>query len=324
MKRLLSLDKAAETVVKTCLNVKPEEVFLVITDTEKEKIGRAIFEAGLRVGCEAILAVMKPRTRHGEEPPAPIAEMWSHVDVFAAPTSFSLTHTQARKNATARGARGATLPMITEEIFVETMSVDYYEVKKKCEQMKSAFEGVRQVEVRSQLGTKLTMSVEGRERLIDTGILHEKGAFGNLPAGEFFIAPVEGTANGVAILDGSIAGVGVLKEPVRVEVKDGYAVNIAGGEEAEKLKQILSSAPEAYRKEAYNIAEIGVGCNFGARIVGNILEDEKVYGTVHIAFGDNSTIGGKTVAGIHIDAMITKPTLLADGREIIKEGEWQI
>ena len=320
----MSLEKAAETVVKTCLNVKPNETLLVITDTEKEKIGRAIFEAGLRVGCEALLAVMKPRSRHGEEPPKPIADMWAAVDAFAVPTKFSLTHTQARKNATAKGARGATLPMITEEIFVETMGVDYYEVKKKCEQMREAFEGVKQVEVRSPLGTSLTMSVEDRERLMDTGILHGKGAFGNLPAGEFFIAPVEGTANGLAVLDGSIAGIGVLKEPVRVEVKDGYAVNISGGAEAEKLKEILSSAPEAYRKEAYNIAEIGVGCNFGARVVGNVLEDEKVYGTVHIAFGDNSTIGGKTVAGIHIDAIITKPTLLVDGKEIIKDGKWLI
>ena len=97
----MGMKEAAEAAVKTCLNVKLGETFLVITDTEKESIGKALFEAGLDAGAETLLTLMKPRTRHGEEPPRPIAEMWTRVDVFVAPTKFSLTHTQARKNATA-------------------------------------------------------------------------------------------------------------------------------------------------------------------------------------------------------------------------------
>jgi leucyl aminopeptidase (aminopeptidase T) len=320
----LSLEKAAETVVKECLNISPQETFLVITDTEKEEIGRAIFNAGLKIGCEAILAVMKPRSRHGEEPPKPVAEMWLHSDVFVAPTKYSLTHTQARKNATARGARGATMPGITHEIFTQTMGIDYTMVKENCEKMRKALEGAKRVEVTSPLGTDITMSIEGREILVDNGILHDKGAFGNLPAGEVFVAPVEGTANGVIVSDGSIAGIGVLKNPVKIKVEEGYAVEITGEAEAEMLKRSLESAPPQYKKEAYNIAELGLGCNFGARVVGNILEDEKVYETIHIALGDNSTIGGKTVAGIHIDCLLTKPTLKVDGKEIVTNGKWQI
>lgn len=320
----MRLQEAAETVVKKCLNVNPKEVFVVITDTEKEEIGRSIFEAGLQIGCEPLLAVMKPRTRHGEEPPTPIAELLLASDVFVAPTKYSLTHTQARKNATAKGARGATMPGITTEIFIQTMSIDYLKVKENCEKMREALKGVKKVVATSPAGTAITMSIEGREILVDSGILHERGAFGNLPAGEVFVAPVEGTANGLIVFDGSIAGVGTLKEPVKIKVKDGYAIEITGGAEAEQLKRILESAPSQYKKEAYNIAELGLGCNYGAKIVGNILEDEKVYETVHIALGDNSTIGGKTIAGIHIDGLITKPTLKADGKEIVAEGKWQI
>ena len=315
----VSLERAAEAAVKTCLGVKGGENFLVITDTEKEAIGRALFKAGLDVGADALLVVMKPRTRHGEEPPKPIAEMWAHCDAFLAPTKFSLTHTQARKKAIDAGARGATMPGVTEEMFLETMGIDYAKVKKYCERMKKVLDGAKEIRIKSALGTNLTVSIKGRTPIMDTGILHRKGDFGNLPAGEIFVAPVEGSANGRIVFDGSVAGVGILTEPMRVEVKDGYAVNITGGG-AGQIKKLLEPAG----KEAYNIAEAGVGCNFGAKIVGNILEDEKVYKTAHIALGDSSTIGGKVKAGVHLDGLVKRPIFIVDGKEIIKDGNWLV
>ncbi len=313
--------KAAETAVKTCLGVKPGEKFLVITDTETKEIGEALFQVGLDTGAEAILTVMKPRTRHGEEPPEPIAEMWKTVDVFIAPTKYSLSHTQARERATESGARGATMPGITPEMFVETLAVDYTIIKEYNERMKKALMGKKTVRVTTELGTDITLSIEGREILTDDGILHEKGAFGNLPAGEVFIAPVEGTANGTIVVDGSFAAIGILSEPVKITVENGFATKIEGGPEAEKLKEMLASVN---KKEAYNIAELGIGSNLNAKIVGNILEDEKVYKTVHIALGDNSTIGGHTKAGIHLDGIIKNPTLIADGEVLIEKGEWKV
>ena len=315
----VSLERAAEAAVKTCLGVKEGENFLVLTDTEKEAIGRALFKAGLEVGADAQLVVMRPRTRHGEEPPKPIAEMWARCDVFVAPTKFSLTHTQARKKAIDAGSRGATMPGVTEEMFLDTMGIDYSKVKEYCERMKRVLDGAKEIRIKSTLGTDLVVSVEGRVPIMDTGILHSKGDFGNLPAGEIFVAPVEGSANGLIFFDGSVAGVGILTEPMRVEVKDGYAVNITGGG-AGQIKKLL----EPVGKEAYNIAETGVGCNFGAKIVGNILEDEKVYETVHIALGDSSTIGGNVKAGIHLDGLVKRPVFIVDGKEIIKDGKWLV
>ncbi|MEM2213292.1 MAG: aminopeptidase [Candidatus Nezhaarchaeales archaeon] len=312
------LRKAADIIVKTCLGVKAGEKFLVITDTEKEIIGRAIAERGWEVGAETILVVMKPRTRHGEEPPEPLAIMWPKVDVFIAPTKYSLTHTQARKKATEAGARGATMPMITMDIFIEGMGVDYNVVKSNCDRLLKTLRGSKEIKVISPLGTDVKFLVEGREFIADTGILTEKGSFGNLPAGEVFVAPVEGTANGVVVFDGAVAGIGALKTPVKVLIKDGFAIEFEGGDEAEKLKQLLSSVGV---KEAFNIAEFGIGVNPGARIVGNILMDEKVYRTVHIAFGDNSTIGGRVKAGIHLDGIMTRPTVYVDDKVIIKDGE---
>ncbi len=305
--------------MEKCLNVQKNELFLIITDTETEIIARAIFEEGLRIGAETIITVMKPRAHHGEEPPKAIAELWKNSDVYVAPTQYSLSHTQARKDASQCGARGATMPGITIDIFMEALSTDFNYVKQLNEKLSKLFEGKEKVRITTKMGTDISFSIKGRKFILDNGLLHNKGDFGNLPAGEIYIAPVEGTANGKIIADGSIASIGKLRNPVEVVVKDGYAVEINGGEEAFMFKKILESAET---KEAFNIAEFGIGTNPNAKVIGNILEDEKAFHTIHIALGDNSTFGGKVKAGIHLDMVIKNPTVTADNTTIIEEGNF--
>ena len=165
------------------------------------------------------------------------------------------------------------------------------------------------------------MTIDGRSVDRATGLLFKPGDFGNLPAGEVYVAPVEGSAEGKLVFDGSIASVGLLRKPVTVAVKNGYATQITGGREATKFDGLLGAVQ---KKEAYNIAELGVGCNPKGRLIGIILEDEKIYGTVHVALGDNSTFGGSVQAGIHLDGIMLKPTVFLDDRIVIKDGAWVI
>jgi leucyl aminopeptidase (aminopeptidase T) len=314
--------KTAENVLRTSLAVKPSEKFLTITDGVTYPIGHAFFEAGKKIGSESILVVIKERTRHGEEPPAPVAKTWEDSEVFIVPTKYSLTHTQARKAATQAGARGATMPQITPAMFrVGAITADYSEVSNLCAKIGSLMDKASEVRITSKRGTDIKMSI--RERLVerDTGILHKQGDFGNLPAGEVYVAPVEGSAEGTLVFDGSIASIGVLKKPVTVDVKEGFATSILGGPEASKFDSLLKAVN---KKEAYNIAEFGVGCNPKGRLIGIALEDEKVYGTVHVALGDNSTFGGKVQAGIHLDGIMLKPNMFLDRNQVIKEGTWVI
>jgi leucyl aminopeptidase (aminopeptidase T) len=314
--------RTAENILKTNLAAQPGERFLTITDVDTYPIGRAFFEAGLKVGTESILSVMKERTRHGEEPPPPVARAWESSDVFIAPTKYSLSNTQARKAANQAGARGATMPTITTAMFkTGAITADYSKVSMLCEKMGTLMDKAHRARVTSKAGTDITMSIEGRLKGRDTGLLHKRGDFGNLPAGEVYVAPVEGSAEGTLVFDGTIASVGVLKKPVAVTVKEGFATNITGGREAKKFNTLLSSVQ---KKEAYNVAELGVGCNPKARLIGNPLEDEKVVGTVHVALGDNSTIGGNVQAGIHLDGIMLKPTMFLDDKIVIKDGAWTI
>ncbi len=307
----------ARTAVRECLGVKAGEQVVVITDAGTREVGVSLWEQAREAGAEAILVEIIPRSVHGEEPPAVVAELMRISDVVLAPTSKSLSHTKARREANAAGTRIATLPTITADIAERTLEADYAAIARLSEQVAAVLSEGKKARLTTALGTDLSMDIEGRQGEPDTGLYTESGAFGNLPAGEAYIAPVEGTASGVAVIDGAIAGIGLLDEPVRLVVENGYAIKIEGGAGARQLEEML--AP--FGSEGRNIAELGIGTNDRARLTGIILEDEKVLGTVHLALGNNASFGGKVTVGIHLDGILTKPTLEVDGRVIMREGE---
>ena len=309
----MSLESGAKTAVDICLGIKKRETALIITDTETEKIGQALFKAASESAKEALYVVMKPRSRHGEEPPDAILEMMKRVDVIIAPTRFSLTHTQARKIANRMGARIATMPGITEEMMSKGgMTADFKEVERSIRKLAKHLKG-KTAHLTTPLGTDLEMKLNPKKWIFqDTGICKKPGLYINLPAGEVFIPPNEGTANGTLFIDGAFPE--KLDKPVEVEIKDGMAEKFKGASKVQK-------ALDKQGKKARNVAELGIGMNPKAKIIGNVLEDEKVLGTVHIAFGDNSTFGGKVKCGIHVDGIITKPTLEIDDVVVLNKGK---
>jgi len=308
----------ARVAVKTCMGVKPGEEVLVVTDPPRLKIARALVEAAREAEAETSLMCMRVGKRHGEEPPAPVASAMCAADVVLAPTTFSITHTQARAKACEAGARVATMPMVTEDIVCGgAMLADYIEVGELTMKVAALLNEAAEAELETPAGTRLRMGIAGRRAHPDTGIYHKPGDFGNLPAGEAFIAPLERTGEGRVVVDGSM--VDLLHGEIGIVIKGGRATEISGPYAVE-LEKMLRDAGD----EAYNLAELGVGTNPKARLIGNVLEDEKVLGTCHIALGDNSTFGGKVRVGVHIDGILLRPTLKLDGRAILKDGKFTI
>lgn len=313
----LSLKRGCQVVLKDCLDVKSGEKVLIVTDDAKLKIGSALYEEAKNLGAEAMLMVMEPRKVSGEEPPAPIAKAMEEADVVVCPTVSSLTHTNARINAAKRGVRIATMPGITEEMFTQgAITADYKEVETltlRLTDLLSQAENVRLVKD----GLTLTMSLKGRKGVASTGVYKSQGMSGNLPSGEAYIAPLEGTAQGEMIIDGSMVGVGKLAVPLYVKVVDGQLTEIKG-QDADKIQILLANERNA------SLGELGIGTNKKAILCGIILEDEKVYGTVHIAFGTNTSFGGQVKADCHMDGVILKPDLYLDGVLIMKQGEFLV
>ncbi|HEB10537.1 MAG TPA: aminopeptidase [Spirochaetales bacterium] len=311
----MSLNKGTEIILKTCLAAKPGERVLIVTDTAKMDIGQALFEKAIQLDLEAMMLVMKPTGVPGREPPEAVAEAMKKFDIVLCPTQDSLTHTQARKAACDNGARIATMPGITEDMFSKgALTADYREVALLSDRVTELLNQAETVRIEKE-GKSLTMSIKGRQGISSRGLYHQPGSSGNLPTGEAYIAPVEGTAEGETIIDGSIANIGILKAPLLVHVEKGMAVSFKGPD-AERLEKILGQ-----NQKARNIGELGIGTNPIARLIGNILEDEKVFGTVHIAFGSNATFGGLTQAGIHIDGIILKPSLYLDEKLVVENGK---
>jgi len=319
----MTLLDGARTTMRVCLGVKRGERVLVLTDNTRQNIADALYKAAVDLGADAMMMVMLPRSRHGEEPSDPIANLMKMMDVIVAPTEFSLSHTQARKKANDAGARIATMPTITEEMMGKGgMTADFKEVRKTVGKTHRKALKFKEVDIRTKLGTDLHLSFGRRKWIEDTGLLHRRGVFGNLPAGELFIAPMEGKANGTLVVDGSFGGIGRVDRPIRIRVEGGFAEKITGGKSAKKLRDMLKKHERLLDDPhmAYNIAEFGIGLNPKAKIIGNPLEDEKVMGTIHVAIGDNSTFGGKVKAGIHVDGIVNSPNVGNDDRMLIVNG----
>ncbi len=312
------LSQAARVAVTQCLGARSGEKMLVITDEPLKDIGRALFDAGREAGCETILCEIIPRKNSGEPPPEPLPDFWKRFDLFLAPTSRSLTHTRARKEASEAGVRGATLPGITADTMARCLAADYDAIAERSVRLARILSEGKVAKVTSKAGTDITLSIAGREGIADTGLLTAKGAFGNLPAGEAFLAPVEGSAEGVIVVDGSIGDTGVLVEPITLVVQGGFVTEIRGGEKAERVRKLL----EPYGRDAFSIAELGVGTNDRARLVGNVLEDEKVMGTVHIAVGASQGIGGTVQVPIHLDLVVLDASLTIGGTPVLDAGQY--
>lgn len=307
---------ASTIAIRDCMGARGGETVLVVTDEPLRGIGYALRQAARDLGHDVILVEMLPRKTNGEEPPALVAELMTRADVVLCPTSKSLTHTDARRAATAAGARVGTLPGVTEDIMVRCMNADYHRIADRTHRLCALLEQTATIRVQAPAGTDIVLPVAGRSAHASSGLFRERGQWGNLPTGEAYLAPVEGQSNGVVVVDGSMAGVGVTTQPIRVVVEDGYATQITGGAEADRLIALL----EPHGRDGRNVAEFGIGTNDRARLTGVILEDEKVMGTIHIAFGDNKSMGGTVRVASHLDGLVKQPTVWFDDRKVMDAG----
>ena len=309
------ITQIARQLLKQNLALSEEEQLLIIYDESTLIIGESFFTAGIELGARSMLLRIQPLGKNGVEPPPVVARAMMEADVVIAATAHSLTHTQARKAACNAGARIATMPGITEDMFFSgPITADYDKVAFYTKKLKKLLDSAERAVITKE-GYSLKMNLAGRQGNASTGLFWEKGSSGNLPSGEAYIAPLEGSAEGEVIIDGSLSGLGKLNTPLKFSFSQGYLVDIKGPDK-EKLEKLLGD-----NKLARNLAELGIGTNDRARITGIILEDEKVYGTVHIALGSNDTFGGTVAAGIHLDGVILQPDLYLDNILVIRQGK---
>jgi leucyl aminopeptidase (aminopeptidase T) len=306
----------ARRALLECLGLKRNETLAVVCDPPCQEVGEAFYSAATGICREAVMIKILPRLQNGNEPPAPVGEWFAAFDVAVMPTSRSLTHTQARRSACAKGARIATLPGITAEVFLRTMKTDWEKMGRATRKVAADLTAASSVQIKTEKGTDLSFKIGGRHAKPDDGRISVRGTYGNLPAGEAYLAPFEGTAEGTLVVDGSFPLAGLLSEPLVFTIHKGKVAKVSGHPCCKELEKIF----QKYHEPSRNIAEFGVGTLDTAIITGNVLEDEKAIGTIHIAVGDNSSMGGTVKVPVHLDGIVRNPSVWLDGRPWMEHG----
>ena len=305
----------AARALETLLRVGPGCTVLVVADPPTLAIGRAFREAAARLGAAASLYEL-PADRPIRAVPPDLRELLAALrpavpdlvilNILAgiaeeAPMRVALLDLQM-----SLGARVGHAPGI-DEVMMTTgpMSADYAALAAATDALTRRFDGADRICLTGPGGTDLTLGIRGRGFQSDLGVVN--GAMCNLPAGEIWCAPVEDATDGILVCDGSIGGLGRVEQPVRIEVAQGRIGRIGGGtpDLLRKLEELLG-VDDAARV----IGELGIGLNPGARITGNLLEDEKACRTAHLAFGYNLDMpGGRNGSKTHRDFLFHRPTL---------------
>ena len=313
----MTLMDGAVNAVQTCMGVKRGEKVCVVSDEASEMLARAVFRASADITHRTCHVIIPPPDRGSCEPPEPVAWAMSHSDVVFILTQRSLTHTMARIKANDAGARIASMPGINEHMMSRGgMLADYLgvdrEVKKLCRKLK----GRKEIHLSSDLGTDIRIPISGRNWVsADNGLCRKEGGFTNLPAGSVFIPPVEFKAEGLLYFDAGVEG--EIDNPVRLKIREGRIDKVPKYAKLENWTDLEDPHSTV-------LSQVGFGMNPAATVVGNILQDEKALGTVHVGFGENRSFGGKIRCRHHFQGIIKEPTVEIDGEVIIEKGSFVI
>jgi 2,5-dihydroxypyridine 5,6-dioxygenase len=309
----------AMKVMSQCAGVKPGENVVITCDTNKMRMAEALAAAAYAVQGIPTIVAFPPTGAHGAQVPKSVVGAAANSDVLIMPTSWSMTHTDARIEAIKNGSRVCTMCEVTEDcLCAGGILGDFEENDKLGRKLGKLIENGNEIRMTSPAGTDLTAEITGRPVQYETGLFRNPGQFAALPNSELNIAPIEGTTNGIIVGDVRLMGYGVIREePVTIEVVEGKVANISGERAAEYLNTTLKAFND---KTAYNLAEFAVGLNPASREYATNLEDLGKLGFGHHGIGSNYAFGGKVTAPCHIDIIYSQASLEIDGQLILNEG----
>lgn len=306
-----------------CAGVKPGENVVIACDTNKLRLAEALAAAAYAVGGVPVIAAFPPTGAHGAQVPKTVVGAAAASDVLFMPTSWSMTHTDARIEAIKNGSRVCTMCEVTEDcLCTGGILGDFEENDRLGRKIGAVIAEGTHIRMTSAAGTDIAAQIKNRPIQYETGLFREPGQFAALPNSELNVSPIEGTAEGIIVADVRVMGYGVVRrEPVAIEVKDGQVVSVSGGAAADYLADTLRSFEDP---AAYNLAEFAVGLNPAARTYATNLEDLGKLGFGHNGIGSNYAIGGRVAAPCHIDVIYSAASLEIDGRLLLKQGRCMI
>jgi leucyl aminopeptidase (aminopeptidase T) len=310
---------ACTTLLDVCAKCKKDEKILIVTDSDSLIIAQALWDAAEDYPNKSLI-MMPTQTMHGQEPTALVAAAMMEADVIFRPTTFSISSTEAKRNACAKGARDINCSDYDLRMLESGgLYADFEAIGPVLDRVAELYQG-NDIEIMTPMGTHITANITGRSNLPQYGRSIVPGQASSPPDIECAIGANRGTMNGIAYIDGSIPHpkLGLITEPIKLTVKKSIIVKIEGGKQARILSDILAAYNDP---KVYHIGEIGIGMNPACELTGRMLEDEGCNGTVHFGIGDDRGFGGDVNCPIHLDAVFCNPTLSVDGKVLLRDGK---
>jgi leucyl aminopeptidase (aminopeptidase T) len=313
----LELVRPMRVLVEEISDVSPDDTAVVITDDTRLEIAKALAGVLRSAGVVTAVTIIPREVRGAVEPPDMAGAIMSAADYAFLLTSNNIVHTDIHREAQAAGTEIAAMWGASKDLFLNGPSPENYEeVDRRISTLKGRLQETSRVRITTDAGTDVVFDI-GSRPVIALGIKeNDKSSVADFPQGEVAVAPVEGSATGTVVVDVGIDVVGLVETPIELEFEDGVVKNVEGDVEAAELRKMIDQSDD----NATNLAEFAIGANDGARIVDHIKETKKKLGTIHLAIGDSNTIGGEVKSDLHIDGIVSKPTVHFDGEAIMEDG----
>ncbi|MBA4421937.1 MAG: hypothetical protein C0390_02405 [Syntrophus sp. (in: bacteria)] len=315
------MNEVAEKVVTQVLALKAGETVCILRDTEEDSgpFAAILSRAALRAGAEPVSLIIVPRTVGGQELPEPVAGAFLRCSAIINLAKWAIVHSRAVSAALGAGARTCNLRGFNDGMLESPgVTTDYEVVRRNALAVDVLLEQAREIRFMTAEGSDVTMRLCGRKGKAQTGFADEPGRFSGLPDGESTVAPLEGTTQGCIVNPYIIDKIGRVDEPFRMEIKDGWIVNVEGGKQARQLLELFEKSDSNARRIA---SQFALGMNPDCRIFPDTKEVSKRLGTLHVAMGDNISLGGAVQCGLHIDIVILNPTVWLDGKMVLEDGK---
>jgi 2,5-dihydroxypyridine 5,6-dioxygenase len=313
--------EVAQKVVGQVLGLKPGETVTILRDTEEDSapFAQILSREAMRVGAEPVSMIIPPRTVGGQELPEPVAGAFLRSSALINITKWPIIHSRAVSTALGAGCRSCNLRAFADGMLESPgITTDYEVVRRNALATDALLEKARMVRFTTAEGSDITMELCGRKGKAQTGFADRPGTFSGLPDGESTVAPKEGTTQGCIVNPYIIDKIGQVDEPFRMEIKDGFIVNVEGGKQAARLLDLFEKSDPNARRAA---SQFALGMNPDCRVIPDTKEVSKRLGTLHVAMGDNISLGGTVQSGLHIDIVILNPTVWLDDKKILENGK---
>ncbi len=318
----MSIIENAGYIVNDWLKLKPEDRFLIVTNSKHIDDICVIKDIAEKAGVfSVILVIPENKTQIGTF----FNSIQSTLDLFTAimgAAEYSLLTNKAVSESVKKGARFLSFPMSTNSgksiLSYDFLSMDYRDSLEKANKILPVLSKTNRIRITTEAGTDLTFDKTNRKADCFAGVVDKPYQISS-SSFEVYIPIIETATEGRAVLDGSMGYLGKPDKNIELSFSKG---KISVSDETDMGRKLSDYLKSFCDENIYNASELGIGLNTKSQCRGDsYIEDESTYGTFHIGMGRNIALGGKHNAKGHFDLVFNKPTIYAEEICIMRDGE---